>query len=164
MEYCIQDWMTLTVRHNDQSTSIWEARLRFSPPPGLVYHPPHRDSSSIWSIAMKLPKAKNRTYGDNTNVTVIAMDGAHMLLLLLLLLLMAVMTMTMTMTCTTGETDDLKCRPSNSFEHLESGQLSFNYATYRMSNMYIMMIMHFITDFLLRDLGAECDIWPRKEI
>ena len=70
---------------------------------------------------MKLPKAKNRTYEDNTNVTVIAMGGAHMLLLLLLLLLMAVMTMTMTMTCTTGETDDLKCRPSNSFEHLESG-------------------------------------------
>ena len=69
-----------------------------------------------------MPKSKNRTYGYKTNETLIAMGGAHRLLMMVLILMTA---MTMTMTSTTKETDDLECRPSNAWEDLESGQLSF---------------------------------------
>ena len=75
-------------------------------------------------MAMKMPKSKSRIYEYKTNETLIAMGGAHRLLMMVLIL-MTVMTMTMTMASTTKETDDLECRPSNAWEDLESGQLSF---------------------------------------
>ena len=80
-----------------------------------------------------MPESKNRTYGYKTHETLIAIGGAHRLLMMVLIL-MTVMTMTMTMTSTTKETDDLECRPSNAWEDLESGQLSFRRI---LANIYI---------------------------